>query len=131
MCNRPLHRAFRNDIAAETQCNSAVTLRSTVSPIRLSVVALPRLPPSGSGLVESMALAEPTGLLPSCCQASRLTVLLSGQSLYCFGVITLHLYLVNWFDDPVDAGIAPDGFMLRIDKDYFEILVGRILIDPI
>ena len=87
-------------------------------------MALPRLSPTGGGLVESMALAEPTGLLPSCCQASRLTVLLSGQFAVILGVITLHVYLVDWFNDPVDAGIAAYGFMLRVDQDNFEILVG-------
>lgn len=40
-------------------------------------------------------------------------------------------YLVNRVDDPVDSGILADGLVLRIDKDDFEILIGRILVDPV
>jgi hypothetical protein len=40
-------------------------------------------------------------------------------------------YLVNGLDDPVDAGITTDGLVLRIDEDDFEVLVGRILVDPV
>jgi hypothetical protein len=38
---------------------------------------------------------------------------------------------VNGLDDPVDAGITTDGLVLRIDEDDFEVLVGRILVDPV
>lgn len=41
------------------------------------------------------------------------------------------MYLVNGLHDPVDAGITPDGFVLRVDEDYLEILVRRVLIDPV
>ena len=33
--------------------------------------------------------------------------------------------------DPVDARIAANGLVLRVDKDDLEILVGRVLVDPI
>jgi hypothetical protein len=32
--------------------------------------------------------------------------------------------LVDWVDDPVDAGIAADGLVLRVDEDDFVVLVG-------
>ena len=38
---------------------------------------------------------------------------------------------MNRLDNPVDAGIATNGFVLRIDEDDFKVLVGGILIDPI
>jgi hypothetical protein len=38
---------------------------------------------------------------------------------------------LNRLDDPVDAGILADGFVLRIDEDDFVVLVGRILVDPV
>ena len=38
---------------------------------------------------------------------------------------------MNRLDNPVNAGVATNGFVLRIDKDNFKVLVGRILIDPI
>ena len=34
-------------------------------------------------------------------------------------------------DDPVDAGIAANGLVLRVDKDDLEIFVGRVLVDPV
>jgi hypothetical protein len=39
-------------------------------------------------------------------------------------------YLVNGLADPVDAGIAADGLVLRIHEDDLKVLVGRVLIDP-
>ena len=33
--------------------------------------------------------------------------------------------------DPIDARIAANGLMLRVDKDDLEIFVGRVLIDPV
>jgi len=40
-------------------------------------------------------------------------------------------YLVDGVDDPVDARITTDGLVLRVDEDDFEVLVGRILVDPV
>ena len=40
-------------------------------------------------------------------------------------------YLVHGLDDPIDARIAADGLVLRVDKDDLEIFVGRILVDPV
>jgi hypothetical protein len=39
--------------------------------------------------------------------------------------------LVNRVDDPVDAGISSNGFVLRIDQDDLKVLVCRILINPV
>ena len=39
--------------------------------------------------------------------------------------------LVNWVDDPVDTGVAADGLVLRVDQDDLEVLVGRVLVDPV
>ena len=33
--------------------------------------------------------------------------------------------------DPIDARIATNGLVLRVDKDDLEIFVGRVLIDPV
>lgn len=38
---------------------------------------------------------------------------------------------MNRLDDPVDAGIAADGLVLRVDKDDLVVLVGRVLVDPV
>jgi hypothetical protein len=38
---------------------------------------------------------------------------------------------VNGVDDPVDAGILADGLVLRINEDDLEVLVGRVLVDPV
>jgi hypothetical protein len=38
---------------------------------------------------------------------------------------------VNWIDDPVDARILADSLVLGIDKDNLEVLVGRVLVDPV
>ena len=34
-------------------------------------------------------------------------------------------------DNPVNARITADGLVLRVDKDDLEILIGRVLIDPV
>lgn len=38
---------------------------------------------------------------------------------------------MNGLHDPVDAGITTDGFVLRVDEDHLEILVGGVLVDPV
>lgn len=38
---------------------------------------------------------------------------------------------MDWVDDPVDARITTDSLMLRIDEDDFEVLVSRVLVDPV
>lgn len=34
-------------------------------------------------------------------------------------------------DDPVDTGITTDSFVLGINQDDFEVLVCRVLVDPV
>ena len=34
-------------------------------------------------------------------------------------------------DDPVDTGILANGLVLRVNEDDLEVLVGRILVDPV
>lgn len=38
---------------------------------------------------------------------------------------------MHGLDDPVDPRITANCLMLRVDKDDLEILVGRVLIDPV
>lgn len=33
--------------------------------------------------------------------------------------------------DPVDAGVTADSLVLGVDKDNLEVLVGRVLVDPV
>jgi hypothetical protein len=34
-------------------------------------------------------------------------------------------------DNPVDSGVPTDGLVLWVDQDDFEVLVGRVLADPV
>ena len=38
---------------------------------------------------------------------------------------------MHGLDNPVDARIAANGLVLRVDKDNLEIFVGRVLVDPV
>jgi len=72
-------------------------------------VSLPCLSASSSCLVVSMALAQSTRFLASSGKTTRLAV------------------LVNGVDDPVDTRILA----LRVNEDDLEVLVGRVLVDPV
>jgi hypothetical protein len=85
----------------------------TITPQRQSVVSLPRLPPSSSSMIVAVALSETSALLASGGETSALAVLVHG---------------VN---DPVDAGILADDLVLGVNEDDFEVLVGRVLVDPV
>lgn len=74
---------------------------------------LPGLSPASSRLIVSVTLAQPTRLLASSSEATRLAV------------------LVDWVDDPVDAGIAADSLVLRVDQDDLVVFVGGVLVDPV
>ena len=39
--------------------------------------------------------------------------------------------LHDWLGDPVDLGVPPDGLVEGVDEDDLEVLVGRILADPV
>lgn len=76
-------------------------------------MALPGLAATGGGVVEAVTLSETTGLLAGGGEATGLAVLVDGG------------------DDPVDAGIAADGLVLRVDEDDLKVLVGGVLVDPV
>jgi hypothetical protein len=67
-------------------------------------VPLPRLPPSGSGVVVLVSTTKTTALLAGGGETTALAVLVDG------------------LDDPVDT---------RVDKDDLVVLVGRVLVDPV
>lgn len=90
-----------------------VTWRLTVSPERQGVVALPGLSAASLGLVVAVTLVETTGLLAGGGETTSLAVLVDGV------------------DDPVDAGILADGLVLGVNEDDLEVLVGRVLVDPV
>ena len=71
------------------------------------------MPPAGLGVVVPVALVHTSALLAGGRQAAHLTM------------------LVHWVDDPVDAGIAADGLVLRVDEDDFVVLVRAVLVDPV
>lgn len=81
-------------------------MRLAVPPVALGVETLPGLSPASSGLVVAMTLVETPALLAGGSEAAELAV------------------LVHWVDNPVDAGIAADGFVLGVNEDDFKVLVS-------
>jgi hypothetical protein len=77
------------------------------------VVSLPGLSAASGCLVESVTLAQTARFLASGSETSGFAVLMDGSN------------------DPVDARIAADGLVLWVDEDDFEVLVGRVLVDPV
>jgi hypothetical protein len=76
-------------------------------------VLLPGLSATSSCLVVAMTLSETTGLLAS------------------GGETTSFAMLVDWVDNPVDAGITTDSLVLGVNEDDLVVLVGRVLVDPV
>lgn len=76
-------------------------------------MALPGLATTSTGVGESVALVDTTGLLASGGESTSLTVLVDG---------------VN---DPVDAGITANDLVGRIDENDLKVLVSRVLVDPV
>lgn len=76
-------------------------------------MSLPSLSATRGGLVVSMTLAQSTRLLSGGGKTTGFTV------------------LVNGVDDPVDASITTDGLVLGVNEDNLEVLVGRVLVDPV
>ena len=74
---------------------------------------LPRLPPTGRGLVKLVASVDTTALAAGGGETAGLAVLVDGV------------------DDPVDAGVAADGLVLRVDEDDLVVLVGAVLVNPV
>ena len=84
-----------------------------VAPERQSVMTLPGLSATSTGLVVAVALVETARALASGSEATGLAV------------------LVDWINNPIDARILTDCLVLRIDQDDLIILIGRILVDPV
>jgi len=84
-----------------------------VPPQRQSVVTLPGLAATGSGLVVPVALVETPGLLASGSKTTGLAVLVDGVA------------------DPIDPGILANGTVLGVDQNDLVVLVGRVLVDPV
>lgn len=76
-------------------------------------MTLPSFPSSSSRFVEFVTLAQPTRFLACCSKATGFAV------------------LVHRLDDPIDTGIAANSLVLWVNKDDLEVLVGRVLIDPV
>ena len=82
--------------------------------LRESVASLPvGATTRADGLVETVTLAVTAVLLGGRGKTTGLTALVDGV------------------DDPVDAGVAADGLVRGIDEDDLEVLVGRVLVDPV
>ena len=93
--------------------HSTPSAHLAVAPEGEGVVPLPGLPATSGGVVVLVTTAETTALLAGGGKTTRLAVLVDGVR------------------DPVDAGIAADGLVLRVDKDDLVVLVGRVLVDPV
>jgi len=76
-------------------------------------VLLPSLSTTSLRLRVAVTLVDTSRLLACRCEAASFTV------------------LVDRVDDPIDTRITTDGLVLRIDEDDFEVLVGRVLVDPV
>lgn len=85
----------------------------SVPPQGQSVVALPGLSPASLGVVVSVALVDAPALLARGSEPAALAV------------------LVDRLDDPVDAGVAADGLVLRVDEDDLKVFIGRVLVNPV
>ena len=87
--------------------------RLSVAPERQGVLSLPGLSATGRGVVVTVTLVDTTVVLAGGGQATEFAVLVDGV------------------DDPVDASILADGLVLGVDEDDLEVLVGRVLVDPV
>ncbi len=76
-------------------------------------MSLPGLSSAGLGVGVSVTLVDTSGLLTSGSQTSSLTV------------------LVDWVTDPVVTSISSDSLVGWVDKDNFEVLVSRVLVNPV
>lgn len=76
-------------------------------------MSLPGLSSAGLGVGVSVTLVDTSGLLTSGSQTSSLTV------------------LVGWVTDPVVTSISSDSLVGWVDKDNFEVLVSRVLVNPV
>jgi hypothetical protein len=68
---------------------------------------------TGLGVVEQMTLVNTSGLLSGGSKTSGFSV------------------LVDRVTDPVVSGVSSDGLVGWVDQNDFEVLVGRILVNPV
>lgn len=76
-------------------------------------MSLPSLSAAGGGMVVSVTLAESTRFLAGGGEASGFSVLVHGV------------------DNPVDSGVSSDSLVRGVNKDDLEVLVCRVLVDPV
>jgi len=76
-------------------------------------VSLPGLSSSSGGVVEAVALSKTTRLLAGSRETTSFSV------------------LVDRVDDPVDSRVSSDSLVGGVNEDDLEILVCRILVDPV
>jgi hypothetical protein len=109
----PLHSLCTKETTTRSTIRATLSTHLAVAPERKGVVPLPCLPATSSRLVVGVSLSESTALLAGGSESTALAVLVDGLG------------------DPVDAGIAADGLVLGVDEDDLEVLVGRVLVDPV
>lgn len=85
----------------------------SVSPQLEGVVLLPGLVLAGLGVVVQVTSVDTSRLLAGSGKTSGFSS------------------LVDSVDDPVDLGVSSDGLVRRVDEDDFEVLVGRVLVNPV
>lgn len=74
---------------------------------------LPGLVLASSGVVVQVTLVDTSRLLAGRGEASGFSSLVDGV------------------DDPVNLGVSSDGLVRGVDEDDFEVLVGRVLVNPV
>jgi hypothetical protein len=92
------------------------------------------------GVVVAVALVDTTGLLAGRGETTALAVLwgeVKGLASPNEISRTKGMYspsetnLVDGLADPVDAGVTADSLVLGVDQDNLEVLVSRVLVDPV
>ena len=105
-------RRYRVQSPLSLRCSALARL--TVAPeLEGLVLAVGRVLATTVGVVEAVALANTAALLAGGSEATRLTV------------------LVNGVGDPVDARVAADRLVLRVDTDDLKVLVHTVLVHPV
>jgi hypothetical protein len=60
-----------------------------------------------------------------------MTLVEATRLLACGSETTGLAMLVDWVDDPIDARVPADGLVLWVNENDLEVLVGRVLVDPV
>lgn len=118
-----------NHLSSSERVSIAETMLA-ITPVGLCIESLPCLPSPSGGFVKFVPFAQSARFLPGRSKSASFTMLQEVSMEMCMQLCG-RPYLVNRFDYPIDSGVASDGFVLRVNEDYFEILVGRVLVDPV